>query len=121
MSNEKAINVARAVQTQVHAAEEAIDTALGEAANLIETCVTSRRALQLCAARSTDIHENTLKAMLALNEAQTYMAEAHKGLSRIRRQIGVPAAMMPLKDSPGSTPEEGASQPSGRLAAFATT
>ena len=112
MSNEKTISVARAVQVQIHAVEEAIDSALGEAANLIETYVTSRRALQLAAARSVDVHENTLKAMQALNEAQAHMAEAHRGLSRIRRHIGVPSeAMIPAFDT--EKPEE----PTGRLAA----
>lgn len=117
MSDEKATNIARAVQAQVHAAEEAIDTALGEAANLIETCVTSRRALQLCAARSTDVHENTLKAMMALNEAQQYMAEAHKGLSRIGKHIGLPSAIMPGIDTMGISDKP----PVGRVASFAPT
>jgi hypothetical protein len=101
MSTEKTISVARAVQVQIRAAEEAIDTALGEAAHLMETYITSRRALELSPARSTEVNENTLKAMQALNEAQTYMAEAHRGLSRIRKHIGIPAAMMPLYDTPG--------------------
>jgi len=39
MSPDKTINVARAVMSQLHSTEEAIDTALGEAANLMETYV----------------------------------------------------------------------------------
>jgi hypothetical protein len=117
MSTEKTINVARAVQVQIHAAEEAIDTALGEAAHLMETYITSRRALELSPARSTEINANTLKAMQALNEAQAYMAEAHRGLTRIRKHIGVPAAVMPFEDSPTGEEKEPKNQPSGRLAA----
>ena len=117
MSNEKTINVAKAVQVQIHAVEEAIETAMGEAANLIETYVTSRRALQLSASRSTDVHANTLKAMQALNDAQQSMTTAHIGLSRIRRDIGIPSAVMPVLD----TPEDDKKKPSGRLAAFETT
>ncbi|MBP2158167.1 MULTISPECIES: hypothetical protein [Asticcacaulis] len=122
MSIEKTVNVARAVQVQIRAAEEAIDTALGEAAHLMETYITSRRALELSPARSTEVNENTLKAMQALNEAQGYMAEAHRGLTRIRKHIGVPAAMMPLDDSPkdGDKPKDDTSV--SRLAApLATT
>ena len=112
MSTEKTISVAKAVQVQIHATEEAIDTALSEAAHLMETYVTSRRALELSPSRSTEINENTLKAMQALNEAQAYMADAHRGLTRIRKQIGVPVAVMPWKDSPekdgkNDTPIEG--------------
>lgn len=99
MSNVKTINVAKAVQVQIHATEEAIDTALGEAANLMEAYITSRRALRLSAMSSTDVHDNTLKAMQALNEAQRYMTAAHKGLSRIQKHIGIdPALMIPPYD-----------------------
>lgn len=116
MSNEKTISVARAVQVQIHAVEEAIDSALSEAATLIETYVTSRRALNLAATRSVDINENTLKAMQALNEAQAHMAAAHKGLSRVRQHIGVaPEAMMPAFDT------EKPPEPAGRLAARLVT
>lgn len=115
MSTEKTVNVARAVQTQIRAAEEAIDTALGEAAHLMETYITSRRALELCPARATEVNENTLKAMQALNEAQGYMAEAHRGLTRIRKHIGIPAAMMPIDDSPkdGDKPKDDTSLAAG--------
>lgn len=120
MSTEKTISVAKAVQVQIHATEEAIDTALSEAAHLMETYVTSRRALELSPSRSTEINENTLKAMQALNEAQAYMADAHRGLTRIRRQIGVPAAVMPWRDSPedGKDPPK---EPQGFAKQFETS
>lgn len=122
MSVEKTINVAKAVQVQVHATEEAIDTAMSEAANLIETYVTSRRALQLSTSRATEVTENTLKAMQALNEAQQYMTAAHIGLSRIRKHIGVPSAVMPNRDSPATQPERNEEPPTtGRAARFAIT
>lgn len=112
MSIEKTASVARAVHAQLHTAEEAIDTALAEAANLLETYVTSRRALQMAAMTATDVHENTLKAMQALNEAQVYMTAAHKGLSRIEKRLAIPAH---LGVNPYDKDEREPDRPQGRL------
>lgn len=87
MSKERTINVAKALTAQLHATEEAIDTALSEAAHLIEAYVTSRRAIRMSTVISGDVHENTLKAMMALNTAQQYMTAAHNGLTRVRTQV----------------------------------
>lgn len=115
MSQEKTINVAQALVAQLHATEEAIDTALAEAAHLIETYVTSRRAIMLSATSSGDVHENTLQAMLALRSAQTHMTAAHKGLSRLQRAIGLePTAIIPPYDKEDDKKKE---KPTGRLPA----
>lgn len=114
MSKEKTINVAKALTVQLHAAEEAIDTALSEAAHLIETYVTSRRAVRVSATITGDVHENTLKAMLALSDAQQFMTKAHEGLNRVQKQLRIEAdAIIPPYDKP--SPDSG-SVPHGRLA-----
>ncbi len=101
MSNEKTITVAKALAVQVHATEEAIDTALAEAAHLIEDYVASRRAVRMSATITGDIHENTLKAMMALAEAQQHMSAAHQGLNRVRKQMRLaPNAVIPPYDKP---------------------
>jgi len=87
MSRERTINVAKALTVQLHATEEAIDTALSEAAHLIETYVNSRRAIRMSTIISGDVHENTLKAMLALNAAQQHMTAAHKSLTQVQAQL----------------------------------
>ena len=108
MSKEKTINVAKALTVQLHATEEAIDTALAEAAHLIETYVTSRRAIRMSAMISGDVHENTIKAMMALNTAQQHMTAAHYGLSRVQKQVGIRADVIippfdkPDPDDPGN-------------------
>ncbi len=101
MSKEKTINVAKALAAQLHATEEAIDTALSEAAHLIETYVTSRRAIRMSTVISGDVHENTIKAMMALNAAQQHMTAAHNGLTRVQKQVGIRAdAIIPPYDKP---------------------
>ena len=108
MSREKTINVGKALTVQLHATEEAIDSALSEAAHLIETYVSSRRAIRMSTVITGDIHENTVKAMLALSEAQQYMTAAHNGLSRVQKQLRIEAdAIVPPFDKPpeGISPE----------------
>jgi len=115
MSNQTKINVARALAQQLHTTEEAIETALAEAAYLIETYVNSRRAIRLSTVAVNDIYQNTLEAMQALNTAQTHMTDAHNALVRLQARIGlndtvvVPIDDKPDPDSPGNT------TPSGRL------
>jgi len=101
MSPDKTVNVARAVMSQLHSTEEAIDSALGEAANLMETYVSSRRALRLSTLHVGDVHDSTLKAMQAMHLAQQHMSDAHRALSRIQAQIGMEAdAIIPPFDKP---------------------
>lgn len=94
MSKERRLNVARALTTQLKATEESIDTALTEAAHLIETYVTSRRAIRMSTIISGDVHQRTLQAMLALNSAQQHMTAAHAGLKIVQEQVGLGAVMV---------------------------
>ena len=101
MTKERRLNVAKGLVTQLHATEEAIDTALTEAAHLIETYVTSRRAIHMSTVVSGDVHHNTLKAMMALNTAQQHMTSAHEGLKHVQSQVGLGAiAVVPPEDKP---------------------
>ena len=101
MSKEKKINIAKALAAQLHATEEAIDTALAEAANLIETYVTSRRAIHMSTIVGNDVHQNTLKAMMALSTAQAHMTAAHANLTLVQEQVGIGhVAILPAEDKP---------------------
>lgn len=101
MSKEKRINVAKALSAQLHATEEAIDTALAEAANLIEAYVTSRRAIRLSTIIGNDVHQSTLKAMMALSTAQQHMTAAHANLTLVQEQVGLGnVAILPADDKP---------------------
>ncbi|ESQ78807.1 hypothetical protein [Asticcacaulis sp. YBE204] len=113
MSKEKKINVARALTAQLHASEEAIDTALTEAAHLIETYVTSRRAINMSAIIGADVHKHTLEAMIALRDAQEHMSAAHAALRQVQTQVGLsPSAVVPINDKPEKDDKDG---PTGRL------
>ncbi|MDC7682054.1 hypothetical protein PQU92_02135 [Asticcacaulis sp. BYS171W] len=106
MSKEKKLSVARALTTQLHASEEAIDTALAEAAHLIETYVTSRRAINMSAIIGPEVHKHTLEAMIALRDAQEHMSAAHAALRQLQTQIGLaPSAVVPINDKPEKDPE----------------
>jgi hypothetical protein len=101
MSKEKKISVARALAVQLHVTEEAIDTALAEAAHLIETYVTSRRAIRLSTIVGNDVYQHTLQAMMALSIAQQYMTAAHQQLTEVQTQIGLGGvAILPAEDKP---------------------
>jgi hypothetical protein len=107
MRKERTLNVAKALASQLHVTEEAIDTALSEAAHLIDAYVTSRRAIRMSTIVPGEIHGNTLKAMMALNTAQQYMTAAHNELSRLQDRMGLDiAAHMPV-DQPTKPPETG--------------
>jgi len=73
----------------LHTTEEAIDTALAQAANLVETYITSRRAVHVSTVSGNNVHQSTLKAMMALSEAQKHMSEAHNYLSAIAEDMGI--------------------------------
>lgn len=101
MSKARKINVAKALTSQLHATEEAIDTALSQAANLVETYITSRRAVHVSTITGNNVHQSTLKAMMALAEAQKHMSEAHAELSVIGGNIGLDiSAVLPGFDKP---------------------
>ncbi|MEI9902856.1 MAG: hypothetical protein WDN06_01900 [Asticcacaulis sp.] len=108
MSLQTKINVAKALTAQLHVTEEAIDTALSEAAHLVEAYISSRRAVRLAATAGGDVHENTLKAMLALHAAQAHMTAAHQGLTRVQGEIGLSkGAIIPPFDKPDDPNDPG--------------
>ena len=101
MSKERTLNVAKALTMQLHVTEEAIDTALSEAAQLMEAYVTSRRAVRVSATAVGEVHGSTLKAMMALHAAQTHMTAAHAALSALQPKVGLAAEdIVPPFDKP---------------------
>ena len=108
MSKERKTNIAKALASQLHVTEEAIDTALAEAANLIETYVTSRRAIRMSTIIGNDVHQNTLKAMMALSTAQQHMTAAHANLTLVQEQVALGhVAILPADDKPAPKPPIG--------------
>ena len=107
MSREPRVSVARTVTSQLHIAEEAIDSALTEAAALLESCITARRTLRISTLVTTKVNDSTLRAMQALQDAQAHMADAHRELSVIQKQFRLePSAHVPPYD-PNKGPEGG--------------
>jgi len=105
MLTEKKTNIAKALAAQLHVTEEAIDSALAEAANLIEAYVTSRRAIRMSTIIGNDVHQNTLKAMMALSTAQQHMTAAHANLTLVQAQVGLGhVAILPAEDKPAPPP-----------------
>jgi hypothetical protein len=117
MSRDRKISIAKALSAQLHAAEEAIDTALSEAAQLIEVYISSRRAIHMSTIIANDVHQNTLKAMMALSSAQQFMTTAHGGLSKVQQQVGLSdVGTIPVGDKPKDPPEGDGIQTSGQPA-----
>jgi hypothetical protein len=103
MTKEKKTNIAKALTAQLRTAEGAIDTALSESANLIEACISSRRAIHISTISGVDVHKNTLKAMTALAEAQTHMSATHAVLDELRNSLGLTTLIAPIFDKPPMT------------------
>ncbi|ESQ77675.1 hypothetical protein [Asticcacaulis sp. AC402] len=112
MSRERTLNVAKAVTSQLHVTEEAIDSALAEAAHLLETCISSRRAIRMSTLLTTEVNDSTIEAMKALHTAQTHMAQAHRTLTKIQDQLGLDDTLMPppFDKPPEDPPKEGVTQ-----------
>jgi hypothetical protein len=94
MSKDTKLSIAKAVASQLHITEEAIDTAMAESAQLIETYISSRRAVRMSTLLGQDVYKHTLKAMEALSEAQAHMGAAHKGLTEVQAQVGISTTAM---------------------------
>mgnify|MGYP001554626582 CR=1 FL=1 len=108
MSTAKKTNIAIALASQLHVAEEAIDTALAEAANLIETYVTSRRAIHMSPIIGNDVLHTPLQALLTLRTAQQHMTAAHADLTLVQAQVGLGnVAILPADDKPAPKPPTG--------------
>lgn len=116
MRKERTLNVAKALASQLHVTEEAIDTALSEAAHLIDTYVTSRRAIHMSATVGGEVYEDTLKAMAALSTAQRCMTSAHNELARLSERIGLDTtAVIPGPGTNTKDPETPGGGHTGRL------
>jgi hypothetical protein len=102
MSKAKTLNVAKALTSQLHVTEEAIDSALAQAANLVETYITSRRAAHVSTVSGNEVHQSTLKAMMALSEAQRHMSDAHNHLSAIGEHMGIDVKANGAIDKPAA-------------------
>ena len=97
----KRLNIAKALASQLHVAEEAVDTAMQESANLVEACISSRRAVGVSTVVGTDVHKHVLLAMAKMNEAQSDLKLAHQSLSEIGESLGMPITVaFPLPKDP---------------------
>ena len=97
----KTMNIAKALASQLPVAEEAVDTAMQESANLVEACISSRRAVGASTVMGTDVHKHVLLAMAKMNEAQSDLKLAHQSLSHIGESMGLPiTAAFPLPKEP---------------------
>lgn len=106
--------VAQRVAVKLYATENAVDTAMVEAAELMNEMVKARRELKLSATFGHEATEKLVEAIKALGEARTAMMAVHEEASEAQLRIGVRTRMdtpvKPLairKDAPTTLREVG--------------
>lgn len=85
--------VAQRVANKLNTVEEAVDTAMAEAAELMSEMLKARRELSLSTTFGDEAAAKLVEAMKALGEARTAMVGVHGQLNEAQLRIGVRTRM----------------------------
>jgi uncharacterized coiled-coil DUF342 family protein len=85
--------VAQRVANKLNTTEEAVDTAMNEAAELMSEMLKARRELGLSTTFGDEAAAKMVEAMKALGEARTAMVAVHSELNEAQLRIGVRTRM----------------------------
>ncbi|MCC7393714.1 MAG: hypothetical protein IT553_02540 [Sphingomonadaceae bacterium] len=97
----KRLEVARAVTRELRAAEDAVDTSVDALTSLLGSMTDGRRKAGLSALHGADALESVTTALAQIGKARSALVEAHVGLSRTQREIGLAAyAVGPWLEKP---------------------
>jgi len=85
--------VAQRVASKLSATEEAVDTAMAEAAELMSEMLKARRELGVSTVFGDDAAAKLVDAMKALGEARTAMVGVHGELNEAQLRLGIRTRM----------------------------
>lgn len=83
------IETVKSVAAKLFATEEAIDTAMVRAAQLLESMVEGRKVLKLSAVAAEAAQSRVAESIGAMAEARRAVMAAHSSLQNLQRKMGV--------------------------------
>ena len=83
------IETVKAVAAKLFATEEAIDTAMVRASQLLESMVEGRKALKLSAVAAEAAQSRVAESIGAMAEARRAVMAAHSSLQNLQRKMGI--------------------------------
>jgi len=81
--------LAHQVADDLHAAEDAIDTAIAMAAKLAGTMTAARRDANVSAVVGQDVFDGMTETFASLNAARRSIVQTHHGLVVVKDQVGL--------------------------------
>ena len=99
------IETAKGVATKLFATEEAIDTAMVCASQLLESMVEGRKTLKLSAVAAEAAQSRVAESIGAMAEARRAIMAAHSSLQNLQRKMGIDDA----ETGPLQKPDDGES------------
>lgn len=96
--------VAQRVATKVWSAENAVDAAMTEAANLMADIMAARQDLRVSADVTDAATAKLVEAMSALSQARTSLIDMHGELATAKDRLGIRTKMIGMWDKPPPPP-----------------
>ncbi|MBU4435643.1 MAG: hypothetical protein KKC14_14670 [Alphaproteobacteria bacterium] len=90
--------VAQRVATKLFATENAVDTAMMEAAELIADMLKARKDIGLSAVVGDRASAKLVEALAALGQARSAMVEMHNELNDVKLRIGIRTKLAGIED-----------------------
>jgi hypothetical protein len=107
------VEVCQGVAQKLFATEDAIDTAMVQASQLMEGLVSGRKALKLSAVAAEVAQTRIAESISELAEARRAIMAAHSALQNLQRKLGVDDADIGPGDKPDN--QEGVTSESASL------
>ena len=109
--------VAQRVATKVWSAENAVDAAMTEAAELMAGIMAARQELKVSAEVTDGATAKLVEAMTALSQARTALIAMHEGLAEAKLRVGIRTKMVGAWDKPPPPPPSGEVEEEDRIRA----
>ena len=94
------VQAVKGVSTKLFATEDAIDSAMVNASQLIEAIVTCRQVLKVSAVTAEVAQSRIAEAIGALSEARRAVITAHGALADVQHKLGIDDADVGPLDKP---------------------
>lgn len=109
--------VAQRVATKVWSAENAVDTAMTEAAELMAGIMAARQELKFSADVTDAATAKLVEAMSALSTARSSLIAMHGDLAEAKLRLGIRTKLVGIWDKPPPPPSTGEVEEEDRISA----
>jgi hypothetical protein len=97
--------VAQRVANKLFATENAVDSAMAEATEMMAELLRARKDLGLSATVGDSVVSKVVEAISALSEARTAMVSAHGELAELKLRVGIRTKLSGVEDKVEQAPE----------------